>query len=108
MVKKSYLATLAFAWLLSSWLTLKFTQSNHWTIQEAKRVSYYQQKLKEISLPAGPVDVIIKSDYQVEESLADQLGIRFFAQNEQIVTHYLSSDQITDFVSTDRPTFFIY
>lgn len=76
-------------WLASSFVTLRITELTHWTVQEAQRVdrTLAQAKRQYSALPAGSV-LVIKSDYQIEQALFDQLGLQFFYQNPNLTTYY--------------------
>lgn len=76
-------------WLASSFVTLRITELTHWTVQEAQRVdrTLAQAKRQYPALPAGSV-LVIKSDYQIEQALFDQLGLQFFYQNPNLTTYY--------------------
>lgn len=76
-------------WLTSSFVTLRFSELTHWTVQEAQRVNrtLAQAKRQYPALPTGSV-LVIKSDYQIKQALFDQLGLQFWYQNPTLKTYY--------------------
>ena len=76
-------------WLATSFITLRFSEMTHWAIQEASRVQRTFTRVKAL-YPDLPPDstVIVNQDYQIQQALFYELGLRFLYQDQTLHTSY--------------------
>ncbi len=77
------------AWLVPAFVTLRFSELTHWTVQEARRVEdIFHRSQKQYSEFPPYSTLIIKTDYQLNQALFDQLGLQFLYQHPTLKTYY--------------------
>jgi len=95
---KTYLILGSFIimWLTSSWLTLRFTESTHWTAKEALIAEklIFQVKQHPYISTSNIVIIPLGDDNQRQASLADQLGLQIMFNNPLIRTYYSEPDNL--------------
>ena len=83
------------AWLIPSITTLRFSEKDHWVVQEARLAEdiFTQAKQQYPNLPPNST-LSLKDDYQVKQTLADQYGIQFLYNDSSLKTHFGDLNQI--------------
>jgi hypothetical protein len=83
------LSLFLFAWIIPSFVTLRFSELTHWTVREARRITDINQKShqKYVNLPLNST-LVVKTDGELKQALFDQLGLQFWYQNPTLKTYY--------------------
>ena len=76
-------------WVITAWQSTRFMEKIHWTAQEAIRVEQTYQKLTAAygQFPRYST-IVINQDYQIQQALYDELGLKVLFQDPTLKTHY--------------------